>query len=84
MFGELEGIYIATMTGIPGDKNPLAPLPLLLIFLFAHLLRMLAWLLPPNISHFLVQGHWPPFSSSTLGQMYPLTHLRISLNLWHV
>jgi hypothetical protein len=42
MFGELEGIYIATMTGIPGDKNPLAPLPLLLIFLFAHLLRMLA------------------------------------------
>ena len=38
MFGELEGIYIATMTGIPGDKNPLAPLPLLLIFLFAHLL----------------------------------------------
>lgn len=66
MFGELEGIYIATMTGIPGDKNPLAPLPLLLIFLFAHLLRMTAahqhlpssYLRSLASLQFFHKGHW--------------------------
>lgn len=34
-FGELEGDYIAAMTGIPGVESPLAPLSLFSIFLFA-------------------------------------------------